>query len=179
MQKRNHDLKLELTELKVANQDLTQKVRELSLRNESLMSETELKRAAEMDVQIERLITEMSNYKADYLRALEESQRFSAELKAKESTLANLTNGTQGLETILKTTRSMLDLTKEQYSEQLETNTTMRGCLTELYNMVVAPEATQIDSKGNYKAMTPDTQMQIVQAINRVLNPATQSRATS
>ncbi len=115
-----------------------------------------------MDVQIEKLITEMSNYKADYLRALEESQRFSAELKAKESTLANLTNGTQGLETILKTTRSMLDLTKEQYSEQLETNTTMRACLTELYNMVVAPEATQTDSKGNYKAMTPDTQMQIV-----------------
>ena len=66
----------------------------------------------------------------------------------------------------------MLDLTKEQYSEQLETNTQMRTCLTELYNMVVAPEATKLDSQGRVTAMTPQTQMQIVQAINRVLNPA-------
>ena len=55
----------------------------------------------------------------------------------------------------------------------------MRACLTELYNMVVAPEATQIDNKGHYKAMTPDTQMQIVQAINRVLNPGSQSKTSS
>ena len=135
-------MKLQITELKVANQDLTEKVRELSLRNESLQSEEELKKVAEMDIQIERLIAEMSNYKSDYLRALEESQRYQAELKAKESTLANLQNGSQGLETILKTTQSMLDLTKEQYSEQLETNTAMRACLTELYNMVVAPGVT-------------------------------------
>ena len=42
----------------------------------------------------------------------------------------------------------MLDLTKEQYSEQLETNTQMRACLTELYNMVVAPDATKIDGRA-------------------------------
>lgn len=56
----------------------------------------------------------------------------------------------------------MLDLTKEQYSEQLETNTSMRTCLTELYNMVVAPEVTKLDSQGRVTAMTPETQMQIV-----------------
>lgn len=84
----------------------------------------------------------------------------------------NLKTGHKGLETILKTTQAMLDLTKEQYSEQLETNTAMRACLTELYGMVVAPEATRLDSDGRVKGMTPETQMQIVQAINRVLNPA-------
>ena len=47
----------------------------------------------EMDAKIEQLIDEMSNYKSDYLRTLEQSQRFKAELKAKESTLANLHSG--------------------------------------------------------------------------------------
>ena len=56
----------------------------------------------------------------------------------------------------------MLDLTKEQYSEQLETNTQMRACLTELYNMVVAPDATKMDEHGRVKSMTPETQMSIV-----------------
>ena len=42
--------------------------------------------------------------------------------------------------------------------------------------MVVAPEATKIDSQGRVTAMTPETQMQIVQAINRVLNPASALR---
>ena len=65
----------------------------------------------------------------------------------------------------------MLDLTKDSYSKQLEVNTGMRTCLTELYNMVVAPAATNLDRNGNVKGMTPEMQMQIVQAINRVLNP--------
>ena len=76
----------------------------MKLQNENLKSEGELSRVNEMDEQIERLIKEMSGYKADYFKALEESQRFKAELKARESTLANLQSGHQGLETILKTT---------------------------------------------------------------------------
>lgn len=60
------------------------------MRNEELKSEKEMERVTEMDEKIERLITEMSNYKHDYLRSLEESQRYKAELKAKESTLSNL-----------------------------------------------------------------------------------------
>ena len=72
-----------------------------------------MERVTEMDEKIERLIQEMSNYKTDYLRTLEESQRYKAELKARESTLTNLHSGLKGHETILRTTQSMLDLTKE------------------------------------------------------------------
>ena len=66
-----------------------------------------------MDLKISQLIEQTSAYKADYLKALELSQRLQAENKAKDSTLINLESGHKGLETILKTTQAMLDLTKE------------------------------------------------------------------
>lgn len=55
----------------------------------------------------------------------------------------------------------------------------MRACLTELYNMVVAPEVTKVDDNGNVKAMTAETQMSIVQAISRVLNPSVAAKMTA
>ena len=167
-----HDMRLSMSELRLTNQELTEKVRELQIRNEQLQTEGALERVTDMDGQITELIKSTSAYKGDYLKALEQSQRFQAELKARESTVANLQSGHDGLQTILRTTQGMLDLTKEQYSTQLDTNTQMRTCLTELYNMVVAPDATKLDNNGRVTAMTPETQMQIVQAINRVLNPA-------
>ena len=168
-------MKLEMTELKIANQDLMDKVRQLTIRNTELLSEGELARVSEMDSKINELIELTAGYKTDYLKAMETSTRLQAEMKAKDSTLANLESGHRGLETILKTTQAMLDLTKEQYSEQLETNTLMRSCLTELYNMVVNPEVTKTDKNGKVVGMTPQVQMQIVQAINRVLNPTSKT----
>lgn len=70
-----------------------------------------------MDNQITELIKQTGAYKGNYLKALESSQRLEADIKAKESTLTNLQSGYSGLETILKTTQSMLDLTKDQYSD--------------------------------------------------------------
>ena len=37
--------------------------------------------------------------------------------------------------------------------------------------MVVAPEVTKVDEDGHVNNMTVETQMSIVQAISRVLNP--------
>ena len=99
-----HDLKLNMSELRLTNQELTEKVRELQIRNEQLQTEGALERVTDMDQTISDLIKQTSAYKGDYLKALEQSQRFQAELKAKESTLANLESGHQGLQTILKTT---------------------------------------------------------------------------
>ena len=151
-----------MSEIRLTNQELTEKVRDLTNKNRQLESEPHLKHVNEMDNQISELIKQTSAYKGNYLKAMETSQRLEADIKAKESTLTNLQSGYQGMETILKTTQQMLELTKEQYSEQLETNTSMRACLTELYNMVVAPEATRLDNQGRIVAMSTETQMQLV-----------------
>ena len=122
-----------------------------------------------MDGEINDLIEMTSAYKGDYLKAQQEAARLEAENKAQTSTIQNLKNGYDGLQTILSTTQRMLDLTKEQYSEQLQTNTMMRSQLSELYNIVAAPTATQLDGNGHVKSMTPETQMLIVQQLSRVL----------
>ena len=62
--------KLQMAELKMENQDLIQKVRQLQIRNEELKVEAEMERVGEMDVKIEELITQTGKYKSDYLRAL-------------------------------------------------------------------------------------------------------------
>ena len=44
-----HDLKLNMSELRLTNQELTEKVRELQIRNEQLQTEGALERVTEMD----------------------------------------------------------------------------------------------------------------------------------
>ena len=66
-----------------------------------------------MDGEINDLIEMTSAYKGDYLKAQQEAARLEAENKAQTSTIQNLKNGYDGLQTILSTTQRMLDLTKE------------------------------------------------------------------
>ena len=73
LDQKNHELRLQITELKISNQEHTEQVREIKLQAERLKSEEELSRVNAMDEQIEKLIKEMGNYKADYFKALEES----------------------------------------------------------------------------------------------------------
>jgi len=46
---KNEGLRLEMTELKIAHQEVLQKLRQLTLRNEQLKSEGAMERANEMD----------------------------------------------------------------------------------------------------------------------------------
>ena len=85
-----HGYKLQMSEVKMTNQDLTEKVRTLQIRIEELKVEAEMERVGEMAVKIQELITQTGKYKSDYLRALQESQDLAAQLKASQSTISNL-----------------------------------------------------------------------------------------
>ena len=65
-----HNFKLEMAEIRMENQDLIEKVRQLEIRIEELKVEAEMERVGEMDVKIEELIKQTGKYKNDYLRAL-------------------------------------------------------------------------------------------------------------
>ena len=174
-----HDAKLQISELKIENQDLLTENRKLKVQIEEVNVESDLARADEMDVKIQELITQTGKYKSDYLRATQESQDLSAQLKASQSAMNNLQAGNDGLQTIVKTTQQMLQLTKEQYSEQVDTNTEMRRGLNEIYNRVLSQEAAPSSDGSESVGMTPQVQMDLVQAINRVLNPEKSAKQTA
>ena len=68
-----HTFKLDMAELRMTNQDLTEQVRKLEIRNEEIKIEVEMERVGEMDKRIEELIAQTGKYKTDYFRALQES----------------------------------------------------------------------------------------------------------
>lgn len=49
----------------------------------------------------------------------------------------------------------MLKITKEQYSEVVEANTTIRRSLNDLYNLVITPEIIAMQPDGTTKGMSP------------------------
>ena len=92
-----HDAKLQISELKIENQDLLTENRKLKVKIEEVNVESDLAKADEMDVKIQELITQTGKYKSDYMRATQESQDLAAQLKAKESAMQNLQAGNDGL----------------------------------------------------------------------------------
>ena len=92
-----HNFKLQMAEIRLENQELTQKVRELQIRNEELKFEAQLEMTGEMDKKIAELIEKTSKYKNDYFQAMKESQDLSAQLKACQSAMNNLKAGNDGL----------------------------------------------------------------------------------
>lgn len=169
-----NDSKLELTELKIANQSLTEENRGLKIQNEKLKTEGALERADELDKQIEDLIAQVKKLKGDYMAQMANTKDLEAEIQAKELALKQLKTGYEGIESILKTTQEMLEVTKRQYGEQLDFNTKMRQALNEMYSLVVSTDNkdSPIGKEETGLALTTQLQLALVQLINKVLNPA-------
>ena len=89
--------------------------------------------------------------------------------------MKNLEVANSSLNTIVKSREDMLQLTKMQYSEQVIQNTDMRRGLNDLYKTVVQESASSEGSE--FGGMTPQLQMQLIQLINKVLNPSSEISA--